>query len=77
MYRKAKADIKAKIKDIFRGGCADDDETMAAIKKCRDDFGYVIDTHTAVAIGVYEVLRQTDFANLKTAGQLTRFSWEE
>lgn len=30
-----------------------------------------------VAIAVYEVLRQTDFANLKTAGQLTRFSWEE
>ncbi len=46
--------IKSKIKDIFSGGCADDEETMAAIKKCRDDFGYVIDTHTAVAKAVYD-----------------------
>lgn len=30
-----------------------------------------------VAIAVYEVLRQTDFADLQTAGQLTQFCWEE
>lgn len=47
-------DIKSKIKGIFTGGCADDEETMAAIKKCSDDFGYVIDTHTAVAKAVYD-----------------------
>ncbi len=47
-------DVKAKINGLFSGGCADDDETMAAIKKCRDDFGYVIDTHTAVAKAVYD-----------------------
>ena len=27
---------------------------MAAIKKCSDEFGYVIDTHTAVAKAVYD-----------------------
>ena len=31
----------------------------------------------SVAIAVYETLRQQDFAGLKTAGQLTKFSWEE
>ncbi|MBQ7335329.1 MAG: tRNA (cytidine(34)-2'-O)-methyltransferase [Clostridia bacterium] len=30
-----------------------------------------------VAVAVYEILRQSDFADLKTAGELTRFTWEE
>ncbi len=29
-----------------------------------------------VAVAVYEILRQNDFEDLKTAGELTRFSWE-
>ncbi len=47
-------EIKDKISNLFSGGCADDEETMAAIKKCHDDYGYVIDTHTAVAKAVYD-----------------------
>ena len=31
----------------------------------------------SVAIAVYEILRQGDFADLKTAGELTQFTWEE
>ncbi len=31
----------------------------------------------SVAIAVYEILRQSDFADLKIAGELTQFSWEE
>ena len=30
----------------------------------------------AVAVGVYEVLRQWDFADLEAHGQLTRFEWK-
>ena len=30
-----------------------------------------------VAIAVYEILRQNGFEDLKTAGELTRFSWDE
>ena len=30
-----------------------------------------------VAIGVYEVLRQWGFPELKTCGELTKFSWDE
>lgn len=53
-------DIKNKIDAIFSAGCADDNQTMQAIKKCRDEFGYVIDTHTAVAASVYdEYVRDT------------------
>lgn len=31
----------------------------------------------SVAIATYEILRQNSFADLKTAGELTQFSWEE
>ena len=31
----------------------------------------------SVAIAVYEILRQNGFEDLKTAGELTQFSWEE
>ncbi len=30
----------------------------------------------SVAIAVYEILRQNDFSDLKTTGELTRFSWD-
>ena len=47
-------DIKNKIKALFSGGCCDDEATMKAIKACREEYGYVIDTHTAVAKSVYD-----------------------
>ena len=31
----------------------------------------------AVAVGAYEALRQWDFADLETRGQLTRYEWSE
>lgn len=31
----------------------------------------------SVAIAVYEILRQNEFADLKTSGELTRFSWDD
>lgn len=58
--------IKEKIADIFCGGCADDDTTMQTIKKCRDEFGYVIDTHTAVAKAVYDSYKKSTGDNTKT-----------
>lgn len=59
-------DVKAKIAEIFVGGCADDEETMQAIKKCKDDYGYVMDTHTAVAKSVYERYASETGDNTKT-----------
>lgn len=46
--------IKEKIKKVFWAGCCDDEKTSDTIKQVKDDYGYVIDTHTAVAKNVYD-----------------------
>ena len=45
--------MKKELKD-FVGGYTSEVETAAVIKKLYEDTGYIIDTHTAVAAGVYE-----------------------
>ena len=40
--------------DVFYGNFTDEQGTADVIKKLYEDTGYVIDTHTAVAAGVYE-----------------------
>ncbi len=59
-------EIKSKMESIFSAGYADDSDTMQAIKKCYDEFGYVIDTHTAVAMSVYDAYVQKTGDNTKT-----------
>ncbi len=46
-------EILAKIKGNFYGGFADDEKSSQTIKSVYDKFGYVIDTHTSVAVGVH------------------------
>ena len=46
------AALKAKLDDLFWAGCTDDAGTKAAIGKVYRDFGYLCDTHTAVAWSV-------------------------
>lgn len=46
--------VMKKMTELFDAGCSDDDETMAAIKAVSDKYGYVMDTHTAVAKSVYD-----------------------
>jgi threonine synthase len=46
------AELEALRKD-FSGGWIDDDETKAVINHVYNDFGYLLDPHTAVAYGVY------------------------
>ncbi len=55
---KVSSDVHAKFTDIFYGGCCDDDETVATIKETFDDYGYLCDTHTAVAIKVSKLYRE-------------------
>lgn len=47
-------DVKNKMNELFYGGCCDDTETLETIKKTFEEFGYLCDTHTAVAVKVYE-----------------------
>lgn len=50
-------DMKAKL-DTFCGGYCDEKATADTIKRIYDNTGYVIDTHTAVAAGVYNEYRK-------------------
>ncbi len=47
------ADVKEKLRKLFAAGCCDDQATGATIAKTWRD-GYLCDTHTAVAVHVYE-----------------------
>lgn len=58
-------EIKEKISDLFVGGCCSDEETLATIKNTFDKYNYLCDTHTAVAVKVYE-----DY--YKESGDLTK-----
>ncbi len=51
------AEIAAKIKDLFFAASCNDDETLKTIGRVFNDYGYLIDTHTAVAVNAYEKYR--------------------
>ena len=50
------ADIKEKLHTLFAAGCCDDNATKATIAKTWQD-GYLCDTHTAVAVNVFEAYK--------------------
>ena len=43
-----------KMQNLFYGACCDDNGTLKTIKKTFDEYGYLCDTHTAVAVNAYE-----------------------
>ena len=47
-------DVKAKLTDEFWGGFCSDEDTKAAINSVYAKYSYTCDTHTAVAVKVYE-----------------------
>ena len=47
-------DMKSKITNLFWGGCCSDEKTLETINKYFSEYGYLCDTHTAVALNVYE-----------------------
>ena len=47
-------EVKEKMQSMFCAGCCDDAKTMETIRKCSEEYDYVIDTHTAVAKSVYD-----------------------
>jgi threonine synthase len=52
-YTLAKAELD-KIRTEFDAGFCDDTETVNTIEKVYNEYGYLMDTHTAVAWNVYE-----------------------
>ena len=60
------AEMKEQLKDIY-GKYTSEQETASVIKKLYDDTGYIIDTHTAVAAGVYaKYVKDTNDTDTKT-----------
>ena len=51
---KVSDDVLKKLQKEFFGGFCDDIDTAATIKKLFDEYHYLCDTHTAVAVNVYE-----------------------
>jgi threonine synthase len=51
------AAVKAQMDALFAAGRASDDEVGATIKAMYDKTGYLLDTHTAVAVHVYDQYR--------------------
>ena len=50
---KVSAELRDSIKALFSGGFADENGVFETIKQQFNDFGYLCDTHTAVAVKVY------------------------
>jgi len=59
-------DMKEKLLEDFYGEFATDDQTLKTIKDIYDKYGYLIDTHTAVACSVYKKYVEDTKDNLKT-----------
>lgn len=59
-------DVKKKLSEQFFAGFCTDDETKAQIKKTFEEENYLLDTHTAVAVKVYEDYRAKTGDSTKT-----------
>lgn len=59
-------EVKQKMSDHFYGGFCDDNQTKNTIKEMFDKYSYLCDTHTAVAVKVYEDYRNETGDNTKT-----------
>ena len=46
--------VLSKLQALFYGACCDDNGTLDTIKKTFQEYGYLCDTHTAVAVNAYE-----------------------
>ena len=51
-------DVHTAVKELFFGGCCDDDATRATIAETFHKYGYICDTHTAVAVNVQKQYRK-------------------
>ena len=60
------AEMKARMAEEFAAGCADDERVAQTIASTFERDGYLCDTHTAVAVAVYEDYRNASGDNTPT-----------
>lgn len=53
------AELLSCLKETFFAGCCNQEETLASIRKTYETYGYLCDTHTAVAVAVAEEFKAT------------------
>lgn len=72
-------DTMDKISKMFWAGYSNEAETMETIKSVYDDYGYVVDTHTAVGIDVYDkyVISTGDMTKTIIASTASPFKFNE
>lgn len=58
--------VKKKIGELFRAGCCSDEETKEQISKTFREEHYLLDTHSAVAVKVYDDYRKATGDETKT-----------
>lgn len=59
-------DVKKQLTELFVAGCCSDEETKAQIKKTFVEEHYLLDTHSAVAVKVYEDYKEKTGDNTPT-----------
>lgn len=59
-------DVKKQLSELFYAGCCSDEETKAQIQKTFTEEHYLLDTHSAVAVKVYEDYRTKTGDGTKT-----------
>lgn len=71
--------MKNEMKLLLWAGCANDDETMQTIKKCKEEYDYCMDTHTAVGKTVYDkyVIATDDHTKTVIASTASPFKFNQ
>jgi threonine synthase len=73
------AEVRKKITELFWAAYTTEQETLRTIKAIYDEFGYVVDTHTAVGIDVYDkyVISTGDMTKTIIASTASPFKFNE
>jgi len=72
-------DTKKKIQKIFWAGYSNDNDTLKTIESVYQETGYVLDTHTAVAVDVYDkyVISTSDVTKVVIVSTASPFKFNE
>ncbi len=63
------------VKNAFAAGCTDEAQTKEEIKKTFGEYGYLIDTHTAVALRVAEEYREKNGGKMLTVSTASPYKF--
>jgi len=72
-------DTKKKIQNVFWAGYSNDNDTLKTIESVYQETGYVLDTHTAVAVDVYDkyVISTSDVTKAVIVSTASPFKFNE